>query len=301
MEEFVQHIVNGLSVGAIYALIALGYTMVFGILQLINFAHGEIFMLGAFIGMYTARAFNLAESPSLGSLLLTMAAAMVGCALVGFVIERFAYRPLRKAPRINLLITAVGVSLLLQFSGQLIFGANPQFFPQVYQPDYESLSFDNLVIDPMQVLVLVVSLVLMVALQFVIFRTRLGRAMRAVSFSHDVASLMGIPTHRIISATFMMGSALAGAAGVLVGMSYPKIEPLMGTLPGLKAFVSAVLGGIGNVMGAVLGALTLGLAEEFVVAYWAPTLRDALAFTILILILLFRPSGLLGVNRVEKC
>jgi branched-chain amino acid transport system permease protein len=300
LEEFIQHVINGLSLGSIYGLIALGYTMVFGILTLINFAHGEIYMLGAFIGMYTAKSFGLDENPSITNLMLVLMSAMVGCAIVGFLIEKLAYRPLRKSPRINLLITAVGVSLFLQFSGQIIFGSDPKFFPQVYQPELEGFTFGELVIDPLQVIVLCLSLVLMVILQTIIFRTRLGRAMRAVSFNHDLASLMGIPTNRIISATFMLGSALAGAAGVLVGLTYPKIEPLMGTLPGLKAFVAAVLGGIGNVSGAMLGAFTLGLAEEFLVAYWAPTYRDALAFSILILILLFKPSGLLGVNRTEK-
>jgi len=288
--------------GSIYALIALGYTMVFGILQLINFAHGEVYMLGAFTGFYATNWFKLAENPSLGALVLVMLLAMAVCAITGFVIERLAYRPLRKAPRINLLITAVGVSLLLQFSGQLFFGSDPKFFP--LQPDFEPWIFgeegNEIIVNPISVVVLVLALTLMVTLQYIIFRTRLGRAMRAVSFNHDLASLMGIPTNRIISATFMLGSSLAGAAGVLVGVAYPKIEPLMGTMPGLKAFCAAVLGGIGNVTGAVLGSFTLGLAEMFLVAYWAPTYRDALAFSILILILLFRPTGLLGVYRPEK-
>jgi branched-chain amino acid transport system permease protein len=299
MIEFIQHLVNGLSLGSIYALIALGYTMVFGILKLINFAHGEVYMLGAFIGMYFTRYTGFAEKPSFGALVLTILAAMVGCALVGFIIERVAYRPLRKAPRINLLITAVGVSLFLQFSGQLLFGADPKFFPQVYQFEGE-WALGDLKVNPLQIMVLGISLVLMVILQSIIFRTRLGRAMRAVSYSHDYASLMGIPVNRVISATFMLGSALAGAAGVLVGMIYPKIEPLMGTLPGLKAFVAAVLGGIGNVTGAVVGALLLGLAEEFLVGYWAPTFRDALAFALLILVLLLRPTGLFGTRSTEK-
>ncbi len=299
MVEFFQHIINGLSLGAIYALIALGYTMVFGILQLINFAHGDVYMLGAFIGMYVARYFNLGANPSLGALALTLAVAMVGCAAAGYLIERLAYRRLRRAPRINLLITAVGVSLFLEFSGQLLFGSDPKFFPQIYQPQGD-WSLGALKINPLQMIVFGISILLMALLQYIIFRTRLGRAMRAVSFNHDLASLMGIPTDRVISATFMIGSALAGAAGVLVGLIYPKIEPLMGTMPGLKAFVAAVLGGIGNVVGAVVGALTLGLAEEFLVGYWAPTFRDALAFAVLILILLFRPTGLFGSSRTEK-
>lgn len=299
MIEFSQHIINGISLGSIYALIALGYTMVFGILQMINFAHSDVYMLGSFAGFYTANALRLAEKPSLGGLLLALAAAMVACALAGFIIERFAYRPLRRAPRINLLITAVGVSLFLEFSGQLLFGSDPKFFPQIYQPTF-SFDFGELKINPLQVIVLVIALILMASLQFIVFRTRLGRAMRAVSFNHDLASLMGIPTNRVISYTFMLGSALAGAAGVLVGMIYPRIEPLMGVMPGLKAFVAAVLGGIGNVTGAVVGSLTLGLAEEFLVGYGSPTYRDALAFVVLVLILLFRPTGIFGTKRTEK-
>ncbi|MGK5086921.1 branched-chain amino acid ABC transporter permease [Bdellovibrionota bacterium FG-2] len=299
MLEFIQHLVNGLSLGSIYALIALGYTMVFGVLKLINFAHGDVYMVGAFIGYYSARFLGFGETSSLSALFITLACAMMGSAALAFLIERFAYRPLRKAPRINLLITAVGGSLLLQFSGQLIFGADPKFFPQIYVPTGD-WSFGELKINVLQVEVLGISLALMGLLQFVVFRTRLGRAMRAVSFNHDLASLMGIPTQKIISITFMIGSALAGAAGVLVGLIYPKIDPLMGVMPGLKCFVAAVLGGIGNITGAVVGALILGLAEEFLVGYWAPTYRDALAFAILILILLFRPTGLFGVNRTEK-
>ena len=299
MVDFFQHAINGLSLGSIYALIALGYTMVFGILQLINFAHSEVYMLGAFFGYFTARKFGLADHPSVASLLITLIASMAGCALVGFCIERFAYRPLRNAPRINSLITAVGVSLLLQFSGQLVFGSDPKLFPPVYQP-MSDLSIGDLKINALQVLVFVVAVVLMAILQFIIFKTRIGRAMRAVSFNHDYARLMGIPTDRVISFTFMLGSALAGAAGVLVGLIYPRIDPLMGVMPGLKAFVAAVLGGIGNVTGAVIGAITLGLAEEFLVAFGRSTYRDALAFVILILILLFRPNGLFGSTTREK-
>ncbi len=299
MIEFVQHIVNGLSLGSIYALIALGYTMVFGILQLINFAHGDVYMIGAFIGMYASRYLHLGETSSISSLFLILFLAMAGCAATGFVIERLAYRPLRKSPRINVLITAVGVSLFLEFSGQLLFGSDPKFFPQVYRPEVD-WSFGELKINPLQVVVFLISVTLMAVLQYIIFKTRLGRAMRAVSFNHDTASLMGIPTNQVISYTFMLGSALAGAAGVLVGLIYPKIEPLMGVMPGLKAFVAAVLGGIGNVTGAVVGAISLGMAEEFLVGYGSSTFRDALAFGILILVLLFKPTGLFGTKRTEK-
>jgi branched-chain amino acid transport system permease protein len=273
--------------------------MVFGILQLINFAHGEIYMLGAFVGYYTSRYFHLEDHPSFWSLCFAMSTAMVVCALVGYLVERFAYRPLRRSPRINVLITAVGVSLLFQYGGQLIFGAAPKFFPQIVQTSSD-FNFGELKINPLQVAVFLLSVVLMLGLHLLIFKTRVGRAMRAVSFNHDYASLMGIPTHRVVSLTFMLGSALAGAVGVLVGVIYPRIDPLMGTLPGLKSFVAAVLGGIGNIHGAVVGAIFLGLAEEFVVAYLAPTYRDALAFSLLIIILLFKPTGLFGVKRTEK-
>jgi branched-chain amino acid transport system permease protein len=299
MLELIQHLVNGLSLGSIYALIALGYTMVFGVLQLINFAHGDIYMLGAFTGLYTARYFHFGQESSITALGVTIFAAMLVCAAAGFIIERFAYRPLRRSPRVTVLITAVGVSLFLEFSGQLLFGSDPKFFPQIFHPAGD-WSVGELKINPLQVFVFIISLSLMGVLQYIIYRTRLGRAMRAVSFNHDLASLMGIPTDRIISSTFMLGSALAGAAGVLVGLTYPKIDPLMGMMPGLKAFVAAVLGGIGNVTGAVVGAITLGLAEEFLVGYWAPTFRDALAFAVLIIILLFKPTGLFGSKRTEK-
>lgn len=300
MIEFIQHFINGLSLGSIYALIAIGYTMVFGILQLINFAHGDVYMLGAFIGMYVATRTGLMDSGSgITTLLAVMAAAMAGCAAIGFTIERFAYRPLRKSPRINVLITAVGVSLLIEFSGQLFFGADPKTFPSVYEVG-SNWEVGELIISPLHVMVLTIAMVLMLVLQYIIFKTRLGRAMRAVSFNHDLASLMGIPTNVIISSTFMLGSALAGAAGVLVGLIYPKIDPLMGVLPGLKAFVAAVFGGIGNVTGAVVGAIILGLSEEFLVAYWKPTYRDALAFALLIAVLLVKPTGLFGTRRAEK-
>jgi len=299
MIDFFQHVINGLSLGSIYALIALGYTMVYGVLRLINFAHSEVYMMGAFIGYYTSRMFQLDQNPSFMNLLLVMIVAMAGCAVIGFVIERFAYRPLRGASGINALITAVGVSLFLQFSGQLGFGADPKFYPQIYQPAGE-WPVGGLQVNPLQMIVAVIAVVLMLLLQYIIFGTRLGRAMRAVSFSRDTARLMGIPTDLVISATFMIGSALAGAAGVLVGLIYPKIDPLMGVMPGLKAFVAAVVGGIGNVVGAVIGALLLGLSEEFVVAFGRSTFRDALAFGLLILILLFRPQGLMGQNLREK-
>ncbi len=299
MIEFLQHVINGLSLGSIYALIALGYTMVFGILQLINFAHGDVYMLGAFVGYFGSRYFFPSGNSSFLALIAIILLSMSICAIIGLSIERIAYRPLRKSRRINALITAVGVSMFLEFSGQLFFGSDPKFFPQIYTPSVD-WSIGALKINPIQVVVLTIALSLMVILQYVIYKTRIGRAMRAVSFNHDTAGLMGIPVDRVISLTFMLGSALAGAGGVLVGLVYPKIEPLMGVMPGLKCFVAAVLGGIGNVTGAVIGALFLGFAEEFLVGYWMSTYKDALAFFILILILLFKPNGLFPVQTTEK-
>jgi branched-chain amino acid transport system permease protein len=299
MTELFQHIINGLGQGAIYALIALGYTMVFGILQLINFAHSDVYMIGAFIGYYASRSLGLADHPGIVSLSVALALSMAGCAVLGFCIEKFAYRPLRKSPRINALITAIGVSLFLEFGGQIFFGADPKFFPPLYSAGMPIRIWD-LHINPIQLLVFGISIALMLGLRFIIFRTKAGRAMRAVSFNHDTAALMGIPVDRTISVTFMLGSALAGAAGILVGLTYPKIEPLMGVMFGLKAFVAAVVGGIGNVLGAVVGALILGVAETVVIGYGGSTYRDALAFAILILILLFRPSGIFGKYQPEK-
>ena len=299
MTEFIQHIVNGLGLGAIYALIALGYTMVFGILQLINFAHSDVYMLGAFVGYYASHYFGLAQNPGIVSLSVALAISMLSCGCIGFCIERFAYRPLRKQPRLNVLITAVGVSLFLEFGGQVLFGVDPKFFPSLYVSG-EPFMLGDVQINRLQLLVFVISLVLMLCLRFIIFRTKAGLAMRAVSFSHDNSTLMGISVDRTISFTFILGSALAGAAGILVGLTYPKIDPLMGVMFGLKAFVAAVFGGIGNVMGAVVGALIMGVAESLVIAYGASSFRDALAFGILIVILLFKPSGLLGKTRAEK-
>lgn len=298
--EFLQHTINGLSLGAIYALIALGYTMVYGILKFINFAHGEIFMLGAYMGFYLGNALGAsADKQGWWIFLPVLFLTMIGSALLGFLVEKLAYRPLRSAPKINVLITAVGVSLLFQFGAQMLFGPNPRPFPPLI--DFgASLHFGGIQIDLIQLVVIGVALALMVALEFFLFRTKSGKAMRAVAHSHETAVLLGIPVDRVISLTFLIGSALAGAGGILVGLSYPKIEPLMGLLPGLKGFVAAVLGGIGNVRGAVVGALIMGLSEQYIVSYGSSTLRDALAFGILIAILLFKPKGLFGKSLAEK-
>lgn len=299
MQDFIQHLINGISLGSIYALIALGYTMVYGILQMINFAHADVYMVGAFTAYYVAKWTGLENSPGLSTLAIMLLSAMFICSLLGLAIERFAYRPLRKSPKLNVLITAIGVSLLLEFSGQVIFGADPKVFPEVMK-DFVISSFGGIDLKSSDVTVLGVSLIAMVALNFIIQKTKMGRAMRAVSTNAPVASMLGVNTNRIISFTFIVGSSLAAIGSILVGMKYPKIDPLMGMMIGMKAFVAAVLGGIGNIQGAVLGALIMGLSEELVVAYISSTYRDALAFGILIVILILKPTGLLGKYTVEK-
>ena len=297
MTTFLQQLVNGVSLGSIYALIALGYTMVYGVLRLINFAHGDVYMLGAYTGYYLSRKLKGAE-PSLVSALLVMLGAMLACAIVGIIIERFAYRPVRRAARLTLLITAIGVSLFIENAAQLVFGPDPKFFPSL-APRADFL-VGGVRLTSEQLTVIAVSFILMILLRFFILKTRTGKAMRAVSFNLDAAKLMGISTDGIIAVTFALGSALAAAGGVLIGMQIPKIDPLMGILYGLKAFVAAVLGGIGNVPGAVLGGLLIGTSEVMVVGYLSSTYRDAIAFGILILVLLLRPQGILGKVQKEK-
>ena len=295
MSEFLQQLLNGLSLGAIYALIALGYTMVYGVLRFINFAHSDVFMVGAFIGYYMGRL--IPEGTVWGGLVILLA-AMIGCSLLGMIIERFAYRPLRGAATLNVLITAIGVSLLLEYSGQVFFGAAPRTFPAVFP--VRAFNLGGLVISTNQLIVIVVAVLLMIALQFIVHRTKIGTAMRAVSLNPKAAQLVGINNDVIISFTFGLGSALAGAGGILYAINYPSIDPLMGVMPGLKAFVAAILGGIGNIPGAALGGLILGTVETFVNGSQWSTYKDAIAFAILIIILLFRPAGLLGKFTVEK-
>jgi branched-chain amino acid transport system permease protein len=293
--ELLQQIINGLALGAIYALIALGYTMVYGVLRFINFAHSEVFMVGAFAGYYLAR---FVPQATIGGGLLVLLGAMALCALLGVIIEKLAYRPLRGRSTLTVLITAIGVSLFLQNAGQRVFGANPKSFPTLFPLRYFQLG--GLVLSSSQVIVFLVTLVLLFALRYIVMNTRVGTAMRALSFNPTAASLVGINNDFIISFTFALGSALAAAGGILYALNYPSIDPLMGTLPGLKAFVAAVLGGIGNIAGAAMGGVVLGLVETLVVALGGSTYRDAVAFGVLILILLFRPNGLLGQQRAEK-
>lgn len=290
MSEFLQQIINGLSLGSIYALIALGYTMVYGIIQLINFAHGDIYMVGAFTGYFAI----LSGLPFPVALLL----AMVCPAILGMLIERAAYKPLRYSPRITALITAIGISLFLENFGILVLSPDPRPFPQVFTNP--PLQFGRVSISIPQVLTFGVALALMVALTLFIRYTKTGKAMRALAQDLEAAQLMGINVNRIISVTFMIGSALAGAAGVMVGILIPRIEPLMGIMPGLKAFVAAVVGGIGIIPGAMLGGVLMGLVETLTTGFISSTWRDAIAFGLLIVILLFKPSGILGKNVREK-
>ncbi len=315
MSEFIhqlpQQLINGLSLGTFYALIALGYTMVYGVLRFINFAHGDVFMIGAFVGYYSAGK----VVPLLGGqyvllgLLGLVVVAMVVCAVLGIVIEKLAYRPLRSRPKLTVLITAIGVSLLLEYGGQFAFGPDPKPFldkvPDAFKDRIQDLDLPieglgDLIVSRNQVLVFGVTIFLLVALSFIVKRTKMGMAMRAVSNNATAAALMGVNTDTVISFTFGLGSALAGAAGILFAISYPTIDPLMGLLPGIKAFVAAVLGGIGNIPGAALGGLLIGVLETLVGGSAFSTYRDAIAFAILILILLFKPSGLLGKSQVEK-
>lgn len=298
MDTFFQQLINGVSLGAIYALIALGYTMVYGVLRLINFAHGDVYMLGAFAGFFIANALNLDANPSvLGAIVVTIGAMGV-CALIGVLIERLAYRPVRHHSRLTSLITAIGVSLLLEYGGQVVFGATPRFFPQMIRS--ATYSFGGVQITNQQLLIIVGSLVLMFGLQFVVHRTRMGKAMRATSFNLQVAKLMGINTDMVIAFTFALGSALAAVGGVMVALAIPRIDPLMGLMTGLKAFVAAVLGGIGNIPGAMIGGVLIGLMETWLGATSYSTYRDAVAFAVLILILLVRPAGIMGSASVEK-
>jgi branched-chain amino acid transport system permease protein len=302
VSTLLQHIFNGITTGSILALIALGYTMVYGVLKLINFAHSDIVMVGAFMGYYAAGALGLGggatvlEPLKVGIIFLV---AMGICGLMGFLNERIAYRPLRYSNRITSLITAIGVSFLLEFGGQMVFSANYRSFPEIIPK--KRVSFLGVEATNYPLIILVSSFLLMAALSWIVYRTRFGRAMRAVSWSFETASLMGIPTDRVISTTFVIGSVLAAAGGVLYALNYGEINPLMGVMPGLKAFVAAVLGGIGIVPGAMLGGLLIGLCDEFVVVFGLPTsYQSAITFGILILVLLFRPAGLLGKHEPEK-
>ena len=290
MQEILQQLINGISLGSIYALIALGYTMIYGIIKLINFAHGDIYMVGAYLGFY---AITLGI-PVLPAILISMAVT----SLLGVLVERFAYRPLRHAPRISVLITAIGVSFLLEYVMMALVSPTPRTFPATISD--VSWTFEGLVISGQQLLIMGVTFVLMIILTYIVRATKIGKAMRAASYDTEAAQLMGINADRIISITFAIGSALAAVAGVLIGIYYNSIDPLMGLMPGIKAFVAAVFGGIGILPGAVVGGIVLGIVEAFISGFGFSMFRDAAAFAILILVLLLRPAGIFGKNIKEK-
>jgi branched-chain amino acid transport system permease protein len=302
VSELLQQILNGLSLGSIYALIALGYTMVYGILKLINFAHGEVFMIGAYTGYYASLGLGVQSYSGAGFplylALLVLIVAMATSALLGVAIEAFAYRPVRSAPRLTPLITAIGVSLFLQNAAMLVFSPNPRPYPAILREVPYALG--GVIVTNVKLTIFGIAMALMLGLTWFVQKTWTGKAMRAVSTNIDAARLMGVDTNRIIRATFAVGSALAAAGGILFGLDQITINPLMGVLTGLKAFVAAVLGGIGNIRGAVLGGLLIGLAEQITAGYLSPDYRDAITFVILIVILILRPEGLLGVVRPEK-
>ncbi|KPU44069.1 high-affinity branched-chain amino acid transport system permease protein LivH [Oxobacter pfennigii] len=288
---FLQQTINGIALGSVYALIALGYTMVYGIVQLINFAHGDIYMVGAYAAFFAAGALKL---PFLPVLLIAMATS----AILGLTIEKLAYRPIRTAPKVTNLITAIGVSLLIENLVRIFIGPNPRSFPELIK--VQIINIGSLQINNLQIVVFSVSVILMLILQFIVHKTKVGKAMRAVSQDKDAAKLMGINIDRTISYTFAIGSSLAAVAGVLVGIVYQRIDPLMGVMSGLKAFIAAVLGGIGIIPGAMAGGFLMGIAETLTKGYISTQLSDAIAFAILIIILLVKPSGLMGKKTSEK-
>jgi branched-chain amino acid transport system permease protein len=293
--EFLQQIINGVSLGSIYALVALGYTMVYGIVKLINFAHGDILMLGAVAALLPLNMVGVGPV----SLVLAFIIAMILCALLGIIIERTCYKPLREAPKINALITAIGVSILLENGARIVpfIGPNPKAFPTMLDVNYDLLGVS---ISRVQVMEVGVSVLLMIMLNYIVNFTKIGKAMRAVSFDTKASLLMGISVNKVISFTFALGAALAAAAGILFSTAYPQVEPLMGIMPGLKAFVAAVLGGIGSIPGAMLGGYIIGIAETLTKGYISSTMADAIVFAILIIILVVKPSGLMGKNIREK-
>ena len=286
-----QQLINGLILGSVYALLALGYTMVYGIIKLINFAHGDIYMMGAFIGYFLITKYHM-------NFFVALVLTMVLTAILGVVIEFLAYRPLRNSTRIAALITAIGVSFFLEYSMVRLVGANKHAFPQTLATVKYYLG--PVSVTNVQLIILGVSIFLMLALQFIVQKTKMGKAMRAVSVDSDAAQLMGINVNSTISFTFALGSALAGAGGVLIGLYYNSVDPLMGMVPGIKAFVAAVLGGIGIIPGAAVGGFMIGLLETFSVSIGLASYKDAVVYAVLIIILLVRPAGILGKNVKEK-
>lgn len=294
IQAFLQHLANGISLGSLYALVAIGYTMVYGILRLINFAHGEIFMISTYVALYGVAMFSLPWQ-------LAFLLAIVLTGLIGVVIERAGYRPLRESPKMSVLISAIGISFFLQNLGLVVFSGVPKTFPR---PDFFAKMFDfgGIKIMSLTFVIPIVTAVFLVVLVFLVNKTKMGMAMRAVSKDFETARLMGIDVDKVISYTFFIGSALAAVGGIMWGMKFPRIDPLMGLLPGLKCFIAAVVGGIGSITGAVIGGFFLGLGEIMIVAFF-PDLsgyRDAFAFILLIVILLVKPTGIIGEKTTEK-
>jgi branched-chain amino acid transport system permease protein len=304
MHFFVQQLVNGLTLGSVYAIIALGYTLVYGVLKLLNFAHGDVYMVGAFIGYGVLTAFGGPSALTIPVpivLALMFLAAGLGSGFLGVAIERFAYRPLRDAPRIAPLITALGVSFFLQNSVLLLLSAQVRTYDSSsFIPTTTGINVGPLDISLVRILVIVATVVLMVTLTLLVSRTKLGKAMRAVAHDREAAEMMGVDVNKTIVATFFIGSALAGMAGVMVGLVFSRVFHLMGFVAGLKGFTAAVVGGIGNVPGAMLGGLLIGLAEAFSSAYISSTFQNLIVFAILIVVMLVRPNGLLGRADIQK-
>lgn len=291
MQHFIQTAVSGLSLGSIYALIALGYTMVYGIAKMLNFAHGDIIMIGAYAGIVTVSQLGL--HPAVGVIL-----SIVICALLGMTIEFLAYKPLRQAPPLSVLITAIGVSYLLQNIALLIFGSQQKAYPTIVE--LPSFNVGGVNISGVSILTLFLTAIIMLVLTYFINKTRLGKAMRAVSEDKNAAALMGISVNRTITLTFAIGSALATFASIFYGMAYVYIKPTTGAMPGIKAFTAAVFGGIGSVPGAMLGGILLGMIEQFSKTYISTLWADAIVFGVLVLVLIIKPSGLLGKKTSEK-
>ena len=300
MDIFIQQLINGITLGAVYAVVALGYTMVYGIIQLINFAHGELVMIGAMVAFSLIGVLTPLGVPALVAVLLATVCAMVVCALLGYGMEYLAYRPLRRAPRLAPLISAIGVSIILQHFALLIWSRNPLAFPQIMQT--ESFTLGGATVTNIQIGILAISIAMMAGLAWLVYRTRLGIAMRATSQNPQMAALLGVNANQVIGLTFIIGAALAAVAGVMVGSYYGIAHYTMGSALGLKAFCAAVLGGIGNIPGAMLGGVLLGVVESLGAGYigdftdnvFGSNYQDVFAFMVLILVLVLRPSGLLG-------
>lgn len=305
LQQLPQQLVNGITIGGVYALIAIGYSMVYGVLFMLNFAHGEVYMIGGFVGWWVLNILTKGAAP-FGSaviiIILMIFCAMIFCGVLGVAVERLAYRPLRKAPRMNLLLCALGMSILLQNLVLKTQGAETRYFKTagLIPGGWQTFEIGGVVFSFMRILVIVVSIGLMIALTWYIKRTKMGKAMRATAEDAEAATFMGIDTNRVVMVTFLIGSSLGGAAGALVGLLFSQVDFYVGYAAGLKGFTAAVLGGIGNIPGAMLGGFILGIAEALSTTFISSTYKDVIAFIILIVILIFRPNGLLGRREPEK-